>query len=160
MSDNFIQVDIDDTELKTLLSNLRKKGQDFSPVTESIAEYLHMVTEEVFDNEGSFDGVPWDRLADSTVEAKGHDKKLWGRDSKDESAGKMQESLGSRSDGGKAIVGLNAVSDDGYTYPAVHHFGSNKVPARPFLPFNEDKKLHSEAEEEIIRIVKEFLEEL
>ncbi len=153
MSNDFITLNINDRELRDLLSDLRKKGQDFSEVTAEISNYLYNATDEAFDNESSFDGTPWERLADSTVEAKGHSRKLY-------ADGDMRDGLTGDSDGGKAIVGLNAVSDDGYTYPAVHQFGSNKVPARPFLPFDEDKKLHSEAEEEIIRIVKEFLEEV
>jgi len=153
MAENFIEVDINDRELTRLLQRLRRRGQDFSPVTAEIANYLYNITDENFDNESSFDGTPWERLADSTIEAKGHNRILY-------DDGDMRDSLSGDSDGEKAVVGLNAYSN-GYPYPAVHHFGSSngKIPARPFLPFDEDKQLYDEVKEGIIDLVREFLEE-
>ena len=150
MANDFIQVDIDDRQLNALLTDLRRRGQDFSPVTAEIANYLYTVTDENFDNEHSFDGTPWDRLADSTVKAKGHSRKLY-------DDGDMRDGLSGDSDRGKATVGLNAYSN-GYPYPVVHQFGSDKTPARPFLPFDENKELYDGAKDEIIDLVRNFLE--
>jgi len=151
MSNDFIELDINDKRLNKLLKELRAKGQDFSPLTAEIASYLTTATDENFENQSAFDGTPWDRLADSTIRAKGHDVKLY-------NSGKMRDSLSGDSDGHKAVVGLNAYSN-GHPYPAVHQFGSDKTPARAFLPFDEDKQLYNEAKEEIITLVREFLEE-
>lgn len=151
-SNDFIHLEIDDEDLNALLRELRARGEDFSPVTAEIANTLYDATDETFDNERAFDGTPWERLADTTIEAKGHDSILY-----DE--GEMRDSLGFESDGGKAKVGLNAYSN-GYPYPALHQFGSDKTPARPFLPFDENKALYDEAKEEIIEIVRAFLEEV
>lgn len=54
MPDNFIQLDIDDTKLNKLLKELRARGKDFSPLTKEIADHLYNVTDENFDNAGSF----------------------------------------------------------------------------------------------------------
>jgi len=155
MADNLIQIDIDDANLNRLLKELRKKGEDFSPVTKEIANYLYLISDETFDNESAFDGTPWDRLADSTVKAKGHDRKLY-------DDGDMRDSLSEDSDGGKAIVGLNVISDDGYPYAVVHQFGTDdeRVPARPFLPFDEENQLYEGAKDEIIDLVRDFLEDI
>jgi len=40
MADDFIELDINDKRLNKLLKELRAKGQDFSPLTAGIAEYL------------------------------------------------------------------------------------------------------------------------
>jgi len=151
MSDDFIKLDINDKELNKLLKELKAKGKNFSPLTAEIASYLYTATDENFDNESAFDGTPWQRLKDATVAAKGHSKKL-------HNSGKMRESLTQDSDAGQAVVGLNAY-EKGYPYPAVHQFSSDKTPARPFLPFDEDKQLYSKAEEQIIKLVREFVKE-
>jgi len=147
MADDFIHVEVRDEELQRLLTSLRKKGQDFTPVTAEISNYLYNESDEAFDEERSVDGVPWQRLAPETIKAKGHDRILWDQ-------GTMRNSLAPEHDRNKAIVGVNAHSDDDYAYPAVHQFGN-----RPFLPFDADNHLYSETEDEILTIVKEFLKD-
>ena len=101
------------------------------PLTEEMANHLYNLSEEAFETESSYSGTPWARLADSTVKRKGHGTKLYDQ-------GTMRDSLQSDSTADAAMVGVNATAE-GYAYPAVHHFGSSKTPARPFFPFEGEE---------------------
>lgn len=155
----FIKVDIDDARVKKAFEGLIARGEDFTPVTEEIANHLYNLTDEAFDDESSYTGTPWARLADSTVKAKGHGRILW-----DE--GDMRGSLFSEADDSGAFVGVNAHVND-YPYPAVHQFGAENagrsknitIEARPYLPFDEHGEVHDGVIDEIVLLLEEYLQE-
>lgn len=77
----------------------------------------------------------------------------------------MQGSLHSKVNKGNVSVGFNAVSEDGYNYPAVQQFGSKKesgrgsnIPARAFMPVDIDGNLEPSVEAEIIESVTDLIE--
>ena len=149
----FMNVEIDDARLKQAFGDLIARGENFTPLTEEIANHLYNLTDEAFDVESSYTGTPWARLSDSTIKAKGHDKIL-------HKEGDLRGSLYSTADSDGAYVGVNATAN-GYPYPAVHQFGTQegKVPARPFLPFNEHGDVYDPVIDEIVEMVKDYLME-
>mgnify|MGYP006921594836 CR=1 FL=1 len=62
----------------------------------------------------------------------------------------------------EAVVGMNAVSKDGYNYPAVQQFGTKdkKVPARSFFPIDLDGNLAPDVESEIEENLNDLLESI
>ena len=77
----------------------------------------------------------------------------------------LQGSLHSKINKTNVTVGFNAVSKDGYNYPAVHQFGSVKssgrgsnIPARPFMPVDINGNLEPKVEDEIIESVTDLIE--
>lgn len=150
---DFIQVDIKDQRVKAAFATLIKRGKDMSPLTEEIANHLYNLTDEAFEVESSYTGTPWARLAASTVKQKGNSKALYHE-------GTLQRSLFADSDNTSAVVGVNATAN-GYAYPAVHQYGSKdgKVPARPYLPFDEHGEVYDTVVNDILLMVGDYLEE-
>lgn len=127
-----LESNIDDVIL--YIEKLHKRGQDLAPLFAEIANELSNRAETAFEDEiSAFDGEDWAELATSTI------KQKKGRGRKLQHTGHMKDNLHVEHDADSAVIGLNAVSKDGYTYPAVHQFGTDdgKVPARPFLPFED-----------------------
>ena len=71
--------------------------------------------------------------------------------------GTLQRSLWQDNTADAAYVGVNA-SADGYDYGAVHQFGSKHVPARPYLPFDEHGVIYDTVIDDILMMVKDYLE--
>ena len=150
---DFINVDIKDARLKKAFATLIKRGKNMQPLTAQIAGHLYTLTDEAFAVESAYDGTPWARLADSTIEAKGHNVMLHVKE------GRIRERMTMYSDNTSAVVGTNVVSDGGYPFPAVHQFGSEHVPARPYLPFDEHGVIYDTVIDDILLMVGDYLEE-
>ena len=150
---DFINVDIKDERVKAAFSTLIERGKDMSPLTEEIANHLYNLTDESFEVESSYTGTPWARLAASTVKQKGNSKALYHE-------GTLQRSLYHENTSDSAYVGVNA-TENGYAYPAVHQYGSKdgKVPARPYLPFDEHGEVYDTVIDDILLMVGDYLEE-
>ncbi|MCF6207684.1 MAG: phage virion morphogenesis protein [Sulfurovum sp.] len=148
----FINVEIDDARVKKAFRKLIARGKDLSPVTEEIANHLYNLTDEAFEVERAHNGTPWEWLSDATLKRKGHNKKLYDQ-------GTLQGSLWQKSDRKGAYVGVNATAN-GYKYSAVHQFGTRdgKIPARPFLPFNESEEVYDDVIEDILEMIGDYLE--
>ena len=126
------------------LQLLEDKGQNLRPVMAEIANQLLNSTEDAFENETSPFGQPWQPLAQATLKYK-KGKPLY-------EEGRLQETTTATSDASSATVGTNA-SSNGYPYPAVQHFGSDKVSARGFLPFNDDGDIPAVLRDDILEIL-------
>lgn len=137
---------------KAQLEGIRERLTDRDMLLETVANPLINAITKSFETESSYLGVPWARLADATVKAKGHDKKLYDK-------GKLQGSLDSDVDNDEVWVGVNA-SYRGFQYGLSQHFGSEKrnIPARPFLPMDENEELYDGVVEDIIQMVGDYLE--
>ena len=133
------------------LRHLAKKLDDPSELMANIAETLHTLTDEAFEFERAPNGTQWADLKPATWKRKRTKKKLY-------ESGRLQGSLYASSGKNEDIVGVNAVSKKGYPYPAVHQFGSKRVPARPFLPIDADGDMYEEVVEEIVEMIEEYLE--
>ena len=149
---DFIQIDIKDKRVKKAFATLIARGENFRPLTEEIANHLYNLTDEAFEVESAYDGTPWARLSPSTIKQKGNSKMLYHE-------GTLQRSLWQDSTDDSAYVGVNA-SANGYDYGAVHQFGSKdgKTPARPFLPFDAHGQVYDTVVDDILLMVKDYLE--
>lgn len=150
-----IQSNINTQELEKKFEELARKGKDLTPVMAEVANLIESSIEEAFEyEEDPVTGTPWEALSPVTVaskEKKGYadpNRPLYGD-------GTMQQSLNSTSTSYSATVGLNAKSNKGFPYPAVHQTGTEdgRVPARRFLPIDDDGNLARHVEEEILDIL-------
>ena len=132
------------------LEQLSKKGQNLKPLMAEVANLLQQTTEESFENQTSPDGTPWADLDPKTKKSK-KGKPLY-------ESGRMQESLSVFSTASSAGAGFNAKAKNGFPYPAVHQFGSEHVPARPFLPIDQDGDISGDLREGILDLAVEFFE--
>lgn len=135
-------------EVIKAIQAIEAKANDLSPVFAEIANHLYNAADQAFDDETSPDGTEWAPLADLTIKQKGHDRKL-------HNTGSQRETLIADSDKHSATVGTNAVSKEGYAYPAVMQFSAEdgKVPARHFLPFTEERDLMGNTKDSVLELV-------
>lgn len=162
MARNEVHIQIDTSELDGLLRKLSDRiGSD--AMFQEVGNLVLNTTERAFELERSPDGTAWMPLKTSTVLEKTRrygsaKKRLWAE-------GDMQGSLTMGADQSGAVVGLNAYTADGYPYPIVHQFGTNRagrngsvsIPARPFLPITSSGDLMPNVKEEIADVLKEML---
>ena len=138
------------------LNEIQKKLGDLTPVFNQIGHTLIYIVEENFESE-SFLGKPWTPLKDSTKKQKakkGYKKILQNR-------GHLAESIDFEASKNKLVLGTNV------EYAAIHQFGGNagknhsaKIPARPFLPIDENREIPRRVKEEIFEAVEFYLEKL
>lgn len=160
-----MQVNIEIQGIETLeaaLTKLSNKAQNLEPVFHDMGNTLTAGIEESFDNEKSYDGTSWEALSPSTLAYKdkhGGNKILQSKDSN------LYESIGFNIDRNSLVVGVNAYSDEGYPYPLVHQFGTDKagksgnvtIPARPFMPIDKNGKLYDGVQKELIGLLEDYL---
>jgi len=144
------QANID--EVLKRVEQVESKTSNLRPVFDEIANHLYNVTEEALERNSSPDGTAWEPLSPITIARKGHDRMLDGK-------GDMRESISVDSDNNSATIGVNALSKTGYPYPAVQHFGTEdgRVPARAFLPFDNEGDLMGVAKDGIVDFVLDHL---
>jgi len=132
---------------------------------EAVANPIENATKEAFQTETDPWGTPW---VNQTSKTYNHLQSKFDPDPKKRDKGAdMFGSLYSIVTGESARVGTNAVSEDGYLYPAVHQFGSKKskgpganIPKRAFLPIDENEELAPDVENEVDEVLDMFLEDL
>ncbi len=134
-------------QLKTKLKDLEKLNS--SELLEAVARPIENATQEAFANETDPWGVSWVNQDSPTYNH---------LNQTDSMHGSLHSIVNSKKE---VIVGVNAVSKDGYNYPAVQQFGTKdeRVPARPFLPVDIKGNLAPEVLKDIKESLKEVLEE-
>lgn len=123
------------------LDTTSKQCKNLSPLLNRVEDIAHNATMENFAREQDSFGNKWQKLSAQTLQTKRGSTIL--RDS-----GTLQSSINSRSkvfgskDNPKGSVSIGTNLE----YGAIHHFGGKAgrgqgvdIPARPFLPFKEDK---------------------
>lgn len=152
---------IDAKGLDNLQIKLNRFQNDLThtePLMAEIANHLHLMVEVSFEREQSPDGKKWSPIKPRKNDP--HPEKILF------SSGDMQRSLYQTSTKDTAIVGLNAISPtSGFQYPLTHQFGTDNawgrgivVPARPFLPIDNNGYVYEGVEEELIQIVDDYIE--
>jgi phage virion morphogenesis protein len=140
------------TNLKNVskkLQELDKNANNFRPALENIALILEDDIQNNFDKESDSSGKKWKRLKKNTLKYKnkrGYKKKLQNR-------GILASSITSNVTPKGVEVGTNL------SYAPVHQKGSEKknIPARPFMPINEDGQIPVSLEKEIIEEIEWWL---
>lgn len=108
------------------ISGARDRAADLQPVLAIIAEDTRTLIDDGFVGAISPSGASWQRLAPSTVRRRrrGSFKPLI-------DTGRLRGSIGTSVGARSLSVGTNV------QYGAFHQIGTSKIPARPFLPFEE-----------------------
>jgi phage virion morphogenesis protein len=140
------------TNLKNVskkLQTIEKNANNLRPALENIALILEDDIQTNFDNESDSTGRKWKRLKKNTLKYKnkrGYKKKLQNR-------GILASSITSSVTNKSVEVGTNL------SYAAVHQKGSEKknIPARPFMPIDEDGQIPVTLEKEIIEEIEWWL---
>lgn len=159
-----IQIEIHSADVIGAIEQLHRKIGNLSEPMGDIGNYLMNMTEESFDNERSPDGEAWHPLAESTLRFKakyGGHKILQSKDRN------LRESITNEATDSSVMVGVNAYSADGYPYPIVHQFGTDKagrsksvrIEARPFFPITQDGELYDNVKVEVLEIIMGYLGE-
>lgn len=52
-----------------------------------------------------------------------------------------------------SVIVSNNVSKNGFNYPLAHQYGTKTIPARPFLPVDENNELEGELNANIKRVI-------
>jgi len=149
-------------QLESTFDALAQKAQNLTPVFHDLGNTLTQGIEDSFDNERSYDGTSWEALKPSTLAYKtkhGASKILQSKDSN------LYESIAYEASSNALFVGVNAYSDEGYPYPLVHQFGTNKagrnknteIVARPFMPIDDNGELYVGVKEELLELLEEYL---
>ena len=138
MSDEPIEIKLDNQEVQNRLLELASKCENLRPLMKNIAGIFAYSTEENFKNEGRPE--KWLDLAESTKKQREKKKKWPGQILQVE--GKLAASINTFYDDDSAVIGSNL------DYAAIHQLGgqagrnkSVSIPARPYLKLtNSDYK--------------------
>jgi phage virion morphogenesis protein len=149
-------VTIDDAELQRALSDLLRRVSNPAPLMEDIGRALGNITEDAFQSETSPFGDGWAALdADYVARTrKGDAHPIL------QVTGGLAASITHGGDDDAAWVGASKL------YAAIHQFGGTSdmapgpaaVQARPYLPVDQGGTLAPAAREEIMRLLRAYLE--
>ncbi len=149
------QLTVKDNHLTQELNHLQTKLSNLKPLLEDIGDYLLEITENAFESESSPDGKAWRKLDPKYLNYK---NKI-GRNKKLQIEGDLARSIESIATSDRLIIGSNL------EYAPIHQFGgfagkNHKafIPARPFLPVDADGHMYQEVIEDILYMLKEFLD--
>ncbi len=118
-------IEFDDGGTLAMLERLAAAGGSQEAAFKNIGEYLVQRTEERFDKEIGPGGVPWVELQPETRARKRHSKILT-------ETGRLRGSFNYQVSADELLFGTNVI------YAAIHQFGGEHMPARPFLGFDEE----------------------
>ena len=148
------QITVKDNELKTELTKLQTKLKNLKPLLNQVGYYLLEVVENSFENEADANGKAWQELSPNYLNyknKKGYTKKLQNR-------GTLAESIDFTTTTDALILGTNI------EYAAIHQFGGfagrNKsafIPARPFLPVDENGHMYQDVINDILYLIKDYI---
>lgn len=151
-----INIEFEDSEIRTAMNRLLAAGQDMTPLMRDIGEHLLNTTRERFSDETAPDGTPWAPLSETTRQRKKRnaDRILTER-------GFLRGGLAYRATSDQVEVGSPSI------YAGTHQFGAERgsfgstsrgshipwgdIPPRPFLG------LSNEDETEIAALVNDYL---
>jgi len=147
------RIEIDDSQVRAKLQELRAKTGDLKPALKNIGEYLRLRTEENFQNEQEPDGTAWTVLKPKTLKRKARKKSSINKILQD--TGDLRSSIAYQVDDVSVSIGTNIRVKNGFSLGAIHQFGAPKrnIPARPFLGLSSDDV------DEVINIIGDHLSE-
>ena len=147
MSNDPIEIKIDNKEVETKLLDLAQKSENLRPLMKKIAGIFAYSTEENCKEEGR---PKWENLKDSTIKQRTKRKQWPGMIL--QVTGQLASSVNTYYDNDSAIIGSNLA------YAAIHQLGGQagrnktaEIPARPYL------KLTDNDFEEILHTCENFL---
>ena len=147
MSNDPIEIKIDNKEVESKLLDLAQKSENLRPLMKNIAGIFAYSTEENFKEEGC---PKWENLKDSTIKQRTK-RKYW--------PGMILQVTGQlASSVNTYYVDTSAIISSNLAYAAIHQLGGEtgrnktaEIPARPYL------KLTDNDFEEILHVCENFL---
>lgn len=140
-----VSITINDSDLRRGLKALESSAADMTPAMRKIAGTLHAETDINFDETGRPEWV----VSQAADDRDGQTLRKTGR---------LQGSISTEYDASHATIGTNTV------YAAIHQFGGNAgrnesvvLPARPFLPMDEDGNLQPDAVNSVLDTIQRHL---
>lgn len=129
MAGSFLEIQIDDGELKRKLQQLQAKTGNLKPFFDDVGEALLNSTRERFTSQRAPDGTRWKPLSPnySTRKKKNADLILTLN-------GYLRGSLAKSTSNDSLRIGTPLI------YGATHQFGRGKIPARPFLGLSDQDR--------------------
>lgn len=151
-------ITLDDRQVRQALKQLQRAGGDLAPAMRKIASALALITDDNFEAEGQ---PRWKPLADATV-ANRTKKATKGQSEGGfrilQDSGQLASSVSTDYGSNHAAIGSNLA------YAGIQQLGGMagrgqkvEIPARPYLPVDEDGKLQPEASEEVLDTVMRHL---
>lgn len=141
-----VSITINDSDLRRGLRALESAAADMTPAMRKIAGTLHAETDINFDESGRPEWI----VSQAAEDRSGQTLRKTGR---------LQGSVSTEYDSSTAMIGTNTI------YGAIHQFGgktgrneSVELPARPYLPIDEEGNLQSEAVNSVLDTVQRHLE--
>lgn len=166
-----VNIIIDDQRLQQALSGLAAAEFNLAPAMRKIAQTLASETETSFRVEGR---PKWQALSEATLHMRLGGAKAYKKDSKLKASaqrikdggfrilqhtGALASSITTDYDNTYAAIGSNKI------YAAIHQFGGQagrgkkvSIPARPFLPVDQNGNLQPEAEQAVLATVLHHLQ--
>lgn len=150
-----MQVTLEILELPAVKRKLEEIGQNISnttPLMKEMGNYLYNITRDSFDEEKDPNEKEWSPLSNATTKSKTTSKILY-------QEGDLQDKFIYEVSKDEIVIGTNT-NFKGFSYPAVHQFGTKdgKTPARAFMPITLEGKLYDDVENELERIVVDFVD--
>ncbi len=118
-----IKIDVDDSQVRSMLKRLARRMTDMRPVMAEIGEIVVESIQRNFEEQRSPDGAPWKPLTLETLKRKRHpDRILY-------ETGTLFRSIHPEPRSRSVSIGTNII------YGAVHQLGykPRNLPARPYL---------------------------
>ena len=135
MSEQSIEIKIDNQEVLSKLLELAKRGESLRPLMKNIAGIMATATEDNFKEEGRPD--KWIELSDATIKHRKKIRKYPGMIL--QVSGQLASSVNTFYDNDSALIGSNL------DYAAIHQLGGQagrnkkvEIPARPYLTLTDD----------------------
>lgn len=121
-------------EAKRTLESLEdfSSSKNMKKIMNTIGNMVYNVTMESFENQKSPFGEKWKDLSKATEKS----KKGKGRILRH--SGDLEDKWNIEATNNKVEITGNTKSKKGYSYGAVHQWGSKRIKARPFLPIDND----------------------
>ncbi len=148
MSDDSVEIKIDNQEVTERLLELARRGENLRPLMKNIAGIFASSTEDNFREEGRPE--KWTDLAGATKKKRAKKRKWPGQILQVED--KLATSVNTQYDDNSAVIGSNL------DYARIHQLGGNagknhkaEIPARPYL------KLTNDDLEEILNVITIYL---
>jgi len=171
-----IEITYNDGNIHAALKRIMDATQNMEPAMRSIGEIVMEISKRSFDNSASPDGTPWAPNSQATI--LNYLEQTNGNYKKD---GKLSAKGTQRAINKKPLIGqsrdlqrqfsYSATADsvtitNSMVYAAMQQFGGTKqqfphlwgnIPARPFMPIDAEGNLMSQAGDEIMQVMQDYL---
>jgi len=173
------EITYNDGNTHTVLNRIMNATQNTEPAMRAIGEVVMEISKRSFDNSASPDGTPWAANSEATIlqyleKTTGNYKKDGTLSAKGQTRAINKRPLIGQSGDLQRQFSYIATADsvtisNSMVYAAMEQFGGTKqqfphlwgdIPSRKFMPIADDGSLMDQAEEEVIQIMQDYLDDI